>query len=278
MYNLEMPTKVTRRAKRTMRGGMHLSPADLTDVTMKTASAASMKQGGDFFGYHKAQHGGMAPVGYTGVLDDALRASARISPIDMSIGEIRGMKDQAGGRRRKTNVRVGGGFKLPMKMPAGLPAMPKGLPAMPKGLPALPAGLPPMPALPAGLPPMPVLPMMPQANANAAATNAVVANAVANVAVANAAVANANAAAAANGAAYANNSFGGRRRKTRARRGNRRDRKTRRMMYGGGALGFMDVKAPGMLLDGALAKQALNTMNAEWKLAEHASSFAPKQL
>jgi hypothetical protein len=50
------------------------------------------------------------------------------------------------------------------------------------------------------------------------------------------------------------------------------------MMYGGGALGFMDVKAPGMLLDGALAKQALNTMNAEWKLAEHASSFAPKQL
>jgi len=275
MYNLEMPTKVTRRAKRTMRGGMHLSPADLTDVTMKTASAASMKQGGDFFGYHKAQHGGMAPVGYTGVLDDALRASARISPIDMSIGEIRGMKDQAGGRRRKTNVRVGGGFKLPMKMPFKMPA---GLPAMPKGLPALPAGLPPMPALPAGLPPMPVLPMMPQANANAAATNAVVANAVANVAVANAAVANANAAAAANGAAYANNSFGGRRRKTRARRGNRRDRKTRRMMYGGGALGFMDVKAPGMLLDGALAKQALNTMNAEWKLAEHASSFAPKQL
>jgi hypothetical protein len=272
---------------------MHLSPADLTDVTMKTASAASMKQGGDFFGYHKAQHGGMAPVGYTGVLDDALRASARISPIDMSIGEIRGMKDQAGGRRRKTNVRVGGQFIPDIYIPKSedLPAFPAGLtpPRLPGGKPRMPAGLRrlsplppmpalPMPALPAGLPPMPVLPMMPQANANAAATNAVVANAVANVAVANAAVANANAAAGANGAAYANNSFGGRRRKTRARRGNRRARKTRRMMYGGGALGFMDVKAPGMLLDGALAKQALNTMNAEWKLAEHASSFAPKQL
>lgn len=256
-----------------------MSPAELTDVTMKTATTASMKQGGDFFGYHKAQHGGMAPVGYTGVLDDALRASARIATLDSSLGEIRGMKDQAGG-----------GFKLPMKVPMKVPfKMPAGLPALPAGFPAMPKGL---PALPAGLPAMPALPMMPQANANAAvanaavanaaATNAAVANAVANVAVANAAVANANAAAA-SGAAYGNNAFGGRRGNirrgnTRARRGNRRDRKTRRMMYGGGALGFMDVKAPGMLLDGALAKQALNTMNAEWKLAEHASSFAPKQL
>ena len=48
-----------------------------------------------------AQMGGMAPVGDTGVLDSSLRDSARISPIDQAFQEIAGMKDQAGGRRRR---------------------------------------------------------------------------------------------------------------------------------------------------------------------------------
>jgi hypothetical protein len=61
----------------------------------------SMAQGGDFFGYHAKQHGGMAPVGYTGMLDDALRGSARVSPLDQAGAAILGLKDQAGGRRQK---------------------------------------------------------------------------------------------------------------------------------------------------------------------------------
>jgi hypothetical protein len=41
-------------------------------------------------------------------------------------------------------------------------------------------------------------------------------------------------------------------------------------------LGYMDANAPGMLLPPSLASKALSNMNAEWKLAENPSSFAPK--
>ena len=46
-------------------------------------------------------NGGMAPVGDTGMLDASLRGFARISALDQSTGEIVGMKDQSGGRRRR---------------------------------------------------------------------------------------------------------------------------------------------------------------------------------
>jgi hypothetical protein len=41
-------------------------------------------------------------------------------------------------------------------------------------------------------------------------------------------------------------------------------------------LGYMNADAPGMLLDGQQARAALSNMSAEWRLAEHAGSFAPK--
>jgi hypothetical protein len=129
---------------------------------MKSATTASLNQGADFFGYHKAQHGGQAPVGTTGMLDAALRGSARISPLDGALAEIRGMKDQVGGRRKGRKARKG------------------------------------------------------------------------------------------------------------SRKG------TRKMRGGVRELGSMDVNAPGMLLQGALARQALSTMNQEWKLAENPASFAPR--
>jgi hypothetical protein len=43
----------------------------------------------------------MAPVGDTGVLEAGLRESARIQPLDASLNEIAGMKDQGGGGRRR---------------------------------------------------------------------------------------------------------------------------------------------------------------------------------
>lgn len=67
-----------------------------------------MAQGQDYARIHAAQHGGAAvslaaaaPVGYTGMLDDSLRATARITPLDQSIGAIQGMRDQSGGGRRR---------------------------------------------------------------------------------------------------------------------------------------------------------------------------------
>ena len=150
-----------RQSTRKQNGGykLVLAPAELVDTSMKSSTTASLNQGADFFGYHKAQHGGQAPVGYTGMLDEALRASARVGGLDTSVGEIRGMKDQVGGRRKR----------------------------------------------------------------------------------------------------------------------GRKGRKGSRKMRGGmRALGNMDVNSPGMLLDGAQARQALSTMNHEWKLAENPSSFAPR--
>lgn len=163
MRKQNMRRQNTRRQNQ-MGGKLALTPAELVDTSMKSATTASLNQGADFFGYHKAQHGGQAPVGYTGMLDDSLRGSARIAPLDVSLGEIRGMKDQVGGRRR--------GRKASRKAS----------------------------------------------------------------------------------------------RKTRGRK----------MRGGVRELGSMDVNAPGMLLQGALARQALSTMNHEWKLAEDPSAFAPR--
>jgi len=74
----------------------------------------SLAQGREFAEIHREQHGGGAPlmgapVGYTGMLDESLRASARIGPLDASYAEVRGMSDiaspavmeQKGGRRRR---------------------------------------------------------------------------------------------------------------------------------------------------------------------------------
>ena len=97
----------TMRKNRKMYGGdrLILSPMELSDTSMVGASKMSMAQGGDFFGYHANQHGGMAPLGYTGMLDESLRASARVSPLDQAGAAIVGLKDQAGGRRKKRTTK-----------------------------------------------------------------------------------------------------------------------------------------------------------------------------
>lgn len=80
---------------------------------MNSASALSHSQGKEYASIHANQHGGAAvslvssaPVGYTGVLDDALRATARIGPLDQALNQIQGMSDQSGGGRRRGKKRM----------------------------------------------------------------------------------------------------------------------------------------------------------------------------
>jgi hypothetical protein len=75
---------------------------------MGDPSKLSLAQGGDYQSLHKGQHGGAAysladsaPPGYTGMLDDSLRTTARIGVLDQSMSAIKGMSDQSGGRRRR---------------------------------------------------------------------------------------------------------------------------------------------------------------------------------
>ena len=82
-------------------GGANMFPAGVSDNSMLEASKMSLAQGRDYLSHHTAQHGGMAPVGYTGVLDDSLRATARVGVLDESMGAIQGMSDQSGGGKRR---------------------------------------------------------------------------------------------------------------------------------------------------------------------------------
>jgi hypothetical protein len=173
----------TRKNRRTTGGGS-MNPMELNDTSMRSATNMSLAQGGDFANIHKEQHGGMAPVGYTGVLDDSLRGSARLLPIDDSFRQIAGLSDQTGGKRKKGRKASRKGRKASRKTKKG--------------------------------------------------------------------------------------------RKV-SRKGRKTSRRSRRQMKGGmRELGYMDANAPGMILPPGLAGKALSTMNAEWKLAENPSSFAPK--
>ena len=91
--------RMNRRASRRCWSGG--APAAVDDTSMNAPSRLSLAQGGDYAAIHAKQHGGMAPVGYTGVLDDSLRATARVAVLDESMGAIQGMSDQAGGGRKK---------------------------------------------------------------------------------------------------------------------------------------------------------------------------------
>ena len=83
--------------RRTQGGGA----ASVTDTSMNSMSKQSLAQGSDYQSIHSNQHGGMAPVGYTGMLDDSLRSYARVGVLDQSIAAASGMSDQGGGGHRK---------------------------------------------------------------------------------------------------------------------------------------------------------------------------------
>jgi len=109
--------KVSRRR---MRGGAQIAPAGLGDTSMSASSRMSMGQGNDYLRLHQGQHGGAAvslaaaaPMGYTGMLDDSLRATARVGVLDQSMDAIQGMQD-GGARRKKGRGRMN--HKLIMAM------------------------------------------------------------------------------------------------------------------------------------------------------------------
>ncbi len=97
-----------RRDRRDRRRGGALSLSNASPIADSLANSWSAKmaagQGGDFLSYHRGQHGGMAPLSaITGSsLDSSLRGSAMLSGLDRSFSDIRGLSDQAGGRRRKS--------------------------------------------------------------------------------------------------------------------------------------------------------------------------------
>jgi hypothetical protein len=69
-------------------------------------SSQSAAQGTDYARIHQGQHGGSlaaaAPVGDQGLLDPSLRSSAHLAGLDAAVSAASGMKDQAGGARKKT--------------------------------------------------------------------------------------------------------------------------------------------------------------------------------
>jgi hypothetical protein len=89
-----------RRGSKKQRGGA----TDLQPAGSNWASANfSLPQGIEFAKMHVGQHGGAAPVGYTGALPTGMLASARTDATMTMYGQIAGMRDsdQAGGRRRR---------------------------------------------------------------------------------------------------------------------------------------------------------------------------------
>ena len=94
-----------RRNNINMMGG---NPATVEDMSMKGPMNMSLSQGQQFASYHANQHGGALSGGpYPGVVTEealispTMAISARTAPLNAALNEIRGMSDQAGGRRRK---------------------------------------------------------------------------------------------------------------------------------------------------------------------------------
>lgn len=94
-----------RRNNINMMGG---NPATVDDTSMKGPMDMSLSQGQQFASYHANQHGGALSGGpYPGVVTEealispTMAISARTAPLNAALNEIRGMSDQAGGRRRR---------------------------------------------------------------------------------------------------------------------------------------------------------------------------------
>lgn len=101
--------------KRCWNGGAQtVFPATVNDTSMHSPSKLNHAQGQEYESLHAGQHGGAAvslasaaPPGYTGMLDDSLRATARIGVLDESMQAIQGMSDQSGGGPRRRVSRRG---------------------------------------------------------------------------------------------------------------------------------------------------------------------------
>lgn len=97
--------KTHRRRTHRRRGGM--APVSY-HLSGSWPSRMSLGQGADYFKYHEGQHGGSAlgmgkfpEAVLSPGLPAALRGPAHIGGIDKAIADVAGLKDQAGGKRRR---------------------------------------------------------------------------------------------------------------------------------------------------------------------------------
>lgn len=95
--------KGTRRSKH--RGGAEIFEGAPVNYSLSGdwSSRMSLGQGSDYFKYHQGQHGGNAPYpqSFESSLPGPLRGPALMNDLDRSFRDISGLKDQAGGRRRR---------------------------------------------------------------------------------------------------------------------------------------------------------------------------------
>ena len=106
-----MPRRSTRKLRNRRRGGASYSyvpaPVDYVDAT----GELNLAQGRQFAEMHQAQHGGAGlvsgpyPDALGDVLPQDLAASAHLLPLQKAFDDIKGMSDQAGGRRRRRTKR-----------------------------------------------------------------------------------------------------------------------------------------------------------------------------
>lgn len=96
------------RKHRRSRGGSAVRGAELSyTLSGSWPSRMSLGQGADYFKYHEGQHGGamITPAPLSAItgssLDPALREGAHMAGLDKAFFDIKGMKDQAGGRRSR---------------------------------------------------------------------------------------------------------------------------------------------------------------------------------
>ena len=97
-----------RRNNINMMGGEYSMPAPVGDTSMKGPMDMSLAQGQQYGSFHANQHGGALSGGpYPGIVTEEslispqMALSARTAPLNAALNEIRGMSDQAGGRRRR---------------------------------------------------------------------------------------------------------------------------------------------------------------------------------
>ena len=101
--------KGTRRSKH--RGGAEIFEGAPVNYSLSGdwSSRMSLGQGSDYLKYHQGQHGGNAPYpqSFESSLPSSLRGPALLNGLDTSFRDISGLKDQAGGRRRRRTRRGG---------------------------------------------------------------------------------------------------------------------------------------------------------------------------
>ena len=102
--------KSHRRRHSRKEGGAMLNGAPVSySLANDWSSKMSMGHGGDYLKIHQGQHGGAlagAPLSEMGgALPSAMRGPAMLGGLDRAFSGIAGLKDQAGGKRRKHSRR-----------------------------------------------------------------------------------------------------------------------------------------------------------------------------